>query len=48
MTALVRTGDVLKIFLEADHLDALSFSTRQPIKTKRAVVAIVFVPGFYS
>ena len=32
----------------SDQLDAVSFSTRQPIKTKRAVVVVVFVPEFYS
>ena len=32
----------------SDQLDAVSFSTRQPIKTKRAVVVVVFVPEFCS
>ena len=32
----------------SDQLDAVSSSRRQPIKTKRAVVVVVFVPEFYS
>ena len=32
----------------SDQSDAVSFSTRQPIKTKRAAVVVVFVLEFYS
>ena len=32
----------------SDQLYAVSFTTRQPIKTKRAVVSVVFVLEFYS
>ena len=32
----------------SDQLDAVSFSTRQPINTQRVVVVVVFVPEFYS
>ena len=32
----------------SDQLDAVSFSTRQQIKTKRAVVVVVFVTEFFS
>ena len=33
---------------KSDQLDAVSFSRRQQIKTKRAVVVVVFVPEFFS